>query len=596
MRIANKAIFMLFIFPFYLSAQFAIDLPVISNLYDSAIDKDGNSYYFGLYGANNNLPFDFDPGPGEHKLPFTGTPFLASYTSSGQLRFAFTLEDLSPSHFGDLSLMPPTLALDSASNIYISSALTGWLDFDPGPDIHELKTTSTNYKIGYIASYTSDGEFRYVTPLGITTNPKIYLDVSNSGNAYFTYTLRGKTDLDPSSGTFEIGEDNHHSYIIASLDPNGGLRFAYAFLTRPGSNINTGARINLDSEENVYLSNLLFRYIDLDPGPNLVNLGADSLDSERFYIASYDKNGAFRFANLVCENFNPGTLCVVYYFDVDDFGNSYIVSSTAGGVNFDLVNTFEITNYSYDLFLSSYDENGNFRFAFTIGFPDQISSNGSVAQPFDICINEQNNIIITGAYSGLKDFDPGSQVTLIPGSEQTPGAYRTFIAEYSNNGNLVQLYGFEGPSGSSGYNVSTNIKDQILVSGLFGDEEIDFDLGPGIFNLNPQITGHFATVLGDFSSASSVNEHPFSPPAISIFPNPVIESTSVKINNTMNQWMRLTIVNPNGVVINQLFEGISNSNELILNWRPEKGMNSGVYFLQCTTRKGQYLMPMTVLR
>lgn len=83
-----------------------------------------------------------------------------------------------------------------------------------------------------------------------------------------------------------------------------------------------------------------------------------------------------------------------------------------------MVNTFEITNYSYDLFLSSYDENGNFRFAFTIGFPDQISSNGSVAQPFDICINEQNNIIITGAYSGLKDFDPGSQVTLIPGSNK----------------------------------------------------------------------------------------------------------------------------------------------------------------------------------
>ena len=78
----------------------------------------------------------------------------------------------------------------------------------------------------------------------------------------------------------------------------------------------------------------------------------------------------------------------------------------------------------YDIFLCSYDSDGNFRWATCIGS----ASNDDIA---GITLDASNNIYIGGAYSNTVYFTPTDYIT-IPYS-----GYDSFIAKYSSNGSFL---------------------------------------------------------------------------------------------------------------------------------------------------------------
>ena len=86
---------------------------------------------------------------------------------------------------------------------------------------------------------------------------------------------------------------------------------------------------------------------------------------------------------------------------IDGYGNAYIVGSFKDSANFDPDSTnFTLTSKNFDCYVSKYSPNGSFLWAFRLGnFNDEIGvsckSDGS------------NNLIVSGRFSDTVDFDPG---------------------------------------------------------------------------------------------------------------------------------------------------------------------------------------------
>lgn len=127
----------------------------------------------------------------------------------------------------------------------------------------------------------------------------------------------------------------------------------------------------------------------------------------------------------------------------DAAGNSYIVGSFSGTVDFDpSAGTATLTAnlgsgaFGNDAFIAKYNSTGGYMWAFKIGTGTNFED---VAR--DISIDDANGMIyVTGNFSGFNvDFDPSSLVATVSGGSQA-----VFLAKYTTAGvyqNAIQILG-----------------------------------------------------------------------------------------------------------------------------------------------------------
>ncbi|MFH2143416.1 MAG: T9SS type A sorting domain-containing protein [Bacteroidota bacterium] len=162
-----------------------------------------------------------------------------------------------------------------------------------------------------------------------------------------------------------------------------------------------------------------------------------------------------------------------YNITYDKYGNVYITGSFMETVDFDPgPDTFDLTAYSYNVYIAKYDNNGNYLWAKSI--------DGGWGEGHGIKIDTMGNIYITGWIGGTVDFDPGPGVAIF----ETYGAVNIFFAKYDNNGNYLWAKVLEGPgsNGNRGNSINLDTQGNIFITGKFNGT-IDFDTGIGIANL-----------------------------------------------------------------------------------------------------------------
>lgn len=102
------------------------------------------------------------------------------------------------------------------------------------------------------------------------------------------------------------------------------------------------------------------------------------------------------------------------------------------------------------------------------------------------------NTITVGSFNGLTDFDPGTGTYNM---NDSPSVANFYIWKASETGNFVwaKQVAFENFSPTSGYmfNVSSLTVDKnkgdIYITGTFADSTVDFDPGPGVAKLMPEM-------------------------------------------------------------------------------------------------------------
>jgi hypothetical protein len=180
---------------------------------DMVIDSYGNHYMAGEFaqppGFNDTRPaIDFDPGPGQYIVPtetigsYTSSAFLASYTPSGDFRWAFWMVSPDASTYLNGSVQGNFLELDAAERLIFGGSLKSVvLDIDRGPNVVSLQSDVTGINGAsspFIARYTTNGnyishkQFRgagtcWQTSLSLDTNASIYTSGIFLGNYKFNY-------------------------------------------------------------------------------------------------------------------------------------------------------------------------------------------------------------------------------------------------------------------------------------------------------------------------------------------------------------------------------------------------------------------------
>ncbi len=125
-----------------------------------AVDGSGNVFITGYFTGTNR---DFDPGPGVANLSagFTGTSdvFLAKYTAAGSYLWAFKIGVANDDK-------GYAVAVDQSSgDVCVMGTFRGTVDFDPGPGVASLVTSTTTDRV-FVAKYSSAGAYIWAFLLG----------------------------------------------------------------------------------------------------------------------------------------------------------------------------------------------------------------------------------------------------------------------------------------------------------------------------------------------------------------------------------------------------------------------------------------------
>lgn len=227
--------------------------------------------------------------------------------------------------------------------------------------------------------------------------------------------------------------------------------------------------IAVDDSGNVYTTGYFEGSFDFDPGPGTFYLTAAS--GQDIYISKLNSAGNFVWAKTAGGTYDEHGNSIV----LDNLGHIYVTGYFLGDVDFNPnAGVFNLTSnsLSYDIFVMKLDVAGNFIWAKQIGGQHNDYANSLTLDP-------TGNILMTGYFSGMVDFDPGAGTfNLITLSTNTD----IFVSKLDAGGNFIWAKAYSGTGNEAGNYIATDAAGNVLTTGYFGGT-VDFNPGAGTFNL-----------------------------------------------------------------------------------------------------------------
>ncbi|WP_375562253.1 gliding motility-associated C-terminal domain-containing protein [Bernardetia sp. OM2101] len=172
---------------------------------------------------------------------------------------------------------------------------------------------------------------------------------------------------------------------------------------------------------------------------------------------------------------------------VDSEGNIYCVGYFTGTIDFDpSVNTANLILPTSSLCLAKYDKDGNYLWAyyFESGF-------GGAMFLFDLKIDNEDNLYISGGFSNSMDFDIYPTTTNIITTTNPSGIPDSYVAKYNSDGRLVWVQTIKSVSSDGASTVSffdVDVNGNIVIAGTFAET---IELGNAGFQLTaPPLTNN----------------------------------------------------------------------------------------------------------
>lgn len=233
-------------------------IPNCSNLSgasDIDLSADGDIFIAGFFG---NAP-DFDPGAGTHTLTANSVDrYFAKYTNDGDFVWANSIDVNEGQVLSNSRSVE--LAIDSEENVILTGNFKSAVDFDPGPDIVQLISTTGGYS-NFLCKYDANGEILWAkmlmgsfcvafdigldcaenivltgcfTQADFDTGPETYNYTTNVQSAFMNFFAQYDKD-----GNFDwvrrIGNNGYGSGIIKSeLYLNNGFQYVFGAFKQTG--------------------------------------------------------------------------------------------------------------------------------------------------------------------------------------------------------------------------------------------------------------------------------------------------------------------------------------------------------------------------
>jgi hypothetical protein len=436
--------------------------------YGIAVD-DANRIYIapGFEGP----PADYDPGPQGHLLLSNGDEDIALIRLSQEVvldpvAFAFAIQ------LGGLGFDAAyDMVHDAAGNIYMAGECRAGVDFDPGPGTRfacaSLNSTATD---GFVAKYSTDGELIWVSALIMSHGVGYFesLTLDSSGNVYAAGGFQGVIQ------DFYVSTSTAFDALLVKYDANGNQ----VWLQHYGADDNAQATaVATDEQGNVYFGGLLAGTADFDFGAGTSLLSGSSQGSG--FTAKLDSSGNLLWAEALTGD---------SWFSVTDLARSptggvLVAGSAAGTTDFDPgVGMHELTA----------PPSGSLGYVLHLNQAGELSWVRALDAVLiaDIAVDPAGNILTTGSFAGIIDFDPGAGVF-----ELSQDRTSAFVLKLSAGGDFAWARTVEGGGDSFGEGIAVDLAANVYVVGAprnpllnpLAVGRVDMDPGPGTFYLDSSV-------------------------------------------------------------------------------------------------------------
>ena len=320
------------------------------------------------------------------------------------------------------------------------------LDLDPGPGTNRfpgvLKKDPGDG--AFVASYAPNGSLNWSVLIADTTVDHsdvraFYVDYDDESNVYVQGEYFVGADFDPGEAIYSPTPPAGMYWMtyIASYTPTGELRFVVTLPTYIPAIFTSGRlrQFGVDGAGNSYAMIGYSSTFDYDPGD-----GEAIMDGQRPVIASYDKDGNFRFAFE--------TMGAPYVLGVSKMGDFYVGGDHRQeeyGVDLDPSPDSEYyipeTDKTLSSIVLSFATDAKLNFAYVI--------EGDGVYPFLLDGDKHGNLYMAGPMQpGKSDFDPGPDTVLLEVIDTFGSEADFFMAKYRRDGELVRALLLEEKPGS----------------------------------------------------------------------------------------------------------------------------------------------------
>lgn len=227
-----------------------------------------------------------------------------------------------------------------------------------------------------------------------------------------------------------------------------------------------------DVAGNVYSCGVFSGTVDFDPGPGVFNLTAPS--TRCAFVIKLDSAGNFGWCVQVGDSggLDATSLCIT------PAGYLYMSGGFSDGNDFDPgpgVNMMLVAGVR-NAYILKLDLNGNFIWSRSFG-----SSPISYVQTAECAADRFDNVVITTAFNGTVDVDPGPGVMNFVSTSNTNQDF--YIIKLDPAGNLAWAKQVGSSSLEYSLSITTDQSGAVYTTGYFTNT-LDFDPGPGVYNMS----------------------------------------------------------------------------------------------------------------
>ncbi len=367
-----------------------------------------------------------------------------------------------------------SVAIDGSGNVYTTGHFGGTADFNPDPAA-TFNMTSGGQADAFVSKLDAAGNFVWAKQFkGDLSSGGNSIAVDGSGNVYTTGIFFNTVDFNPDpAATHILTALGENDIFISKLNAAGNFVWAI----RLGSSAvmfenEEGFGITTDAAGNVYTTGTFIGTVDFNPDPAVTNdLTASGVD---IFVLKLNSAGTYIWAKRLGGAGREESHSIA----VDAGGNVYTTGYFQGTADFNpdpAVSNNLTSAGSNDVFVSKLDSSGNFVWAKGMGGSANDEGNSVV-------VGASGNILTTGIFEGLADFNPDPAVT---NNLTSAGGRDIFISKLDASGNFV----WAKSMGSTGNDVSNSIAVDaagfVYTTGYFA--------GTADFNPDPAVTNNLTS-------------------------------------------------------------------------------------------------------
>lgn len=352
--------------------------------FDLKADNLGNVYITGVFQDTLRL---------ENQVVLIGssrpTAFVITLNSEGDFVSGFKLESSE-------SVIIRTLTRDNTGNFTVSGEFEGTLDADPSEV--DFPLTSFGGADIFYGKYNASGQFIWAYSFG-TVGPEYALKhfTDNQGNTYMTGEFRNRINFFTGQNDYILNTSGQSDCFVIKLDSNGHTIWAKSV---GGTGIDVGQDITIDNQGHIIVAGKFSATVDFNPGGNFGLVS--SRGGYDAFVLKLTTDGDFVWVSTFGGSMSDQATSVVTNFT----GVIFIGGTFRDSVNFDNrpgKSNSTMSAGGDDGFYLVLNQDGTYNDHFVIGglANEQIN---------DLMLRTNGDLISTGAFGAIVDFDPSPDV------------------------------------------------------------------------------------------------------------------------------------------------------------------------------------------